>query len=395
MTSSTFCPMPFSHLNIKHEGKVSACWRYPDELGNYTSSTLEEIWNNKNIKQLRKSLLNSEKPAGCKSCWDLEASNSKSTRLQQMEERFSDITEDKVKSIINEDFSYPIEQLTQIEVRFDNTCNLMCRMCNADYSSQWERAVKKDEDLLAGVLKYSSNRKFDYHIKLTDDVIDQIKKLSNNLTEILIAGGEPIYHEKHYSFLESLQDNAKNIVLSYNSNLNSLTFKGKNIIDLWKNFKKIILRVSIDGDPSCYEYVRVNGNLNKVEQNLSFLKTNLTNADISATNTVSLFNITHFVDIIKYFRRLDVQFHSSLVQYPRPLNIKLLPIHIKEHITNEFNYWILDNPNKRTEKYSRNIINYMNSEDWHSEWQTFIDYANILDDFHDTKLLDVYPEYNL
>ena len=91
MTSSTFCPMPFSHLNIKHEGKVSACWRYPDELGNYTSSTLEEIWNNKNIKQLRKSLLNSEKPAGCKSCWDLEASNSKSTRLQQMEERFSDI----------------------------------------------------------------------------------------------------------------------------------------------------------------------------------------------------------------------------------------------------------------------------------------------------------------
>ena len=33
--NNTFCVMPFTHLNIKHEGKVSACWRFPDKLGDY------------------------------------------------------------------------------------------------------------------------------------------------------------------------------------------------------------------------------------------------------------------------------------------------------------------------------------------------------------------------
>ena len=46
--NNTFCVMPFTHLNIKHEGKVSACWRFPDKLGDYNNETLADIWNNSN-----------------------------------------------------------------------------------------------------------------------------------------------------------------------------------------------------------------------------------------------------------------------------------------------------------------------------------------------------------
>ena len=408
--SKTFCPMPFNHLNIKQEGKISACWRYPDRLGDYTANTLTEIWNNDETKELRRAILNGEKPNGCRSCWDLEASGSTSTR-HTCTETYDTVTLQEVLQNVNSDYSYPVEKLKSVEIRFDNVCNLMCRHCSPDYSSVWEQAVKKDAALMDKMIEYGTYRKSKDHIKLTDEMIDEVTiKFAPHLEEIMIAGGEPLYHEKHYKFLENLQPYAQNLRLSYNTNLNTLSYKGQSILDLWKNFKEIWIRISLDGDPSCYDYARVASNLTKVEENIKRLNANLTNADISATCTVSLYNITRLVDVIEYFTKLDVYFHTSLVQYPNALNIKLLPQHLKDKITNDFNNWLdndpLDkvremtsiiNPEKqvaRIKKFGNNVIKYMNSEDKHDQWQTFLDYACALDNHHNTNLFSVYPEYN-
>jgi len=56
--------MPFCHVNVKQEGKVSACWRYPDRIGDYTNESIVEIWNGDKLKTLRKQLLNGERPEG-------------------------------------------------------------------------------------------------------------------------------------------------------------------------------------------------------------------------------------------------------------------------------------------------------------------------------------------
>lgn len=402
--------MPFNHLNIKQEGKISACWRYPDRLGDYTANTLTEIWNNDETKELRRAILNGEKPNGCRSCWDLEASGSTSTR-HTCTETYDTVTLQEVLQNVNSDYSYPVEKLKSVEIRFDNVCNLMCRHCSPDYSSVWEQAVKKDAALMDKMIEYGTYRKSKDHIKLTDEMIDEVTiKFAPHLEEIMIAGGEPLYHEKHYKFLENLQPYAQNLRLSYNTNLNTLSYKGQSILDLWKNFKEIWIRISLDGDPSCYDYARVASNLTKVEENIKRLNANLTNADISATCTVSLYNITRLVDVIEYFTKLDVYFHTSLVQYPNALNIKLLPQHLKDKITNDFNNWLDDypldkvremtsiiNPEKqvaRIKKFGNNVIKYMNSEDKHDQWQTFLDYARALDNYHNTNLLSVYPEYN-
>jgi radical SAM protein with 4Fe4S-binding SPASM domain len=402
--------MPFNHLNIKQEGKISACWRYPDRLGDYTKNSLEEIWNNDETKELRRALLNNEKPDGCRSCWDLEASGSTSTRAT-CTQTYDNVTLEKVLENVKDDYSYPMEGLKSVEIRFDNVCNLMCRHCSPDYSSVWEQAVKKDTALMDKMVEYGTYRKSKDHIKLTDEMIEEVTiKFAPHLEEIMIAGGEPLYHEKHYQFLENLQPYAQNLRLSYNTNLNTISYKGKSILDLWKNFKEIWIRISLDGDPSCYDYARVASNLPKVEQNIKELNANLTNADISATCTVSLYNITRLVDVIEYFTKLDVYFHTSLVQYPEALNIKLLPQHLKNKITDDFNSWLEDDPltkvislsNKikpekqvaRIKKFGSNVIRYMNSDDKHDQWNTFLDYSSALDNFHNTDLLKVYPEYN-
>ena len=129
---SNYCPLPFLHLNLKQEGKVSACWRYPDRIGDYTNESLQEIWKGEKLNKLRNDLKAGNRPIGCRSCWDMEDSGIKSTRQQAIQDYKN----------------YNINNTIQsIEVRFDNICNLMCRHCSPDYSSKWEHAVKKNKNL--------------------------------------------------------------------------------------------------------------------------------------------------------------------------------------------------------------------------------------------------------
>ena len=410
MDNKTFCPMPFCHVNVKQEGKVSACWRYPDRIGDYTNESIVEIWNGDKIKTLRKQLLNGERPEGCRSCWDMEDSGVKSTRQQTTEDYKKIVDFETVTTVISDDYSMPLGNLKSVEVRFDNICNLMCRHCSPDYSSVWEVAVKRDEVLNKKMIELGTFRKQEEHVKLNDRIIDEIGSLSDNLIEVMLAGGEPLYHNKHYKFIESLLPNANKIMLSYNSNLTTLEYKGKNILDLWKNFRRVLLRVSIDGDRDCYQYVRVHNDLDKVEANIARV-IELPNTKVSATCTTSLLNITRLTSIVEYFLSLGTYFHTSIVQYPRALNPKLLPQELKDKVTVEWKEWIkdIDNNIAKNVKYTNNIdlelhkksilkfgnqvVDYMNSADWHTHWSEFVDYTNTLDDHLKTDILDVYPEF--
>ena len=79
----------------------------------------------------------------------------------------------------------------------------------------------------------------------------------------------------------------------------------------------------------------MNGKLKKVEENIKLLQ-QLENINIIGTCTTSMLNITRFVDICKYFESLGVWHHTSLVQYPNELNIKNLPVPLKEKVTKDW-----------------------------------------------------------
>lgn len=405
---SKFCVMPFIHINIKHEGKLSPCWRYPDRIGDYTSMSLVESYNSLELRNLRKQLLNNENPIGCRSCWDMEDSNVKSTR-QNCNETYSYVDKTLVLEKLSDTFEMPVDMISTIEVRFDNICNLMCRHCSPDYSSVWEIGVKKDNDLRDLMTKYQTFRKSEKHVKLTDAVINEITdKLAPNLQQILIAGGEPLYHDKHYKFLEKLLPHADHIELNYNSNFSTLEYKGKDILQLWKKFKKVVVRVSIDADKDIYEYIRVNGNREIMENNIVNAQ-KLKNIDISATCTTSLLNISRLPSIVKYFTDLNVYFHTSIVQYPKALNPKLMPDLMKDLITNKWHDFLEEYPswlethsftldkNKqldRVRRFGNTVIKYMNSADWSEHLDLFVDYIRVQDKFHKTDFLQIYPEFN-
>lgn len=389
--SKTFCVMPFIHQNIKHEGRVTACWRCHETLGNINESSLEEIFNNDKTKLLRKQLLNGEQPEGCRSCWNLENSNAVSTRQKQLKNYFVEnnnlvVRTNQKESVvdlhtyvnqkIDADYKLPYK-LKSIEIRFDNICNQMCRHCSPIYSSMWEKAAKKQPNLY--------KEKLGNYESLTDETIDEIVSNADQLDEIIISGGEPLYHKKHYNFLERLLPNAKNIVLYYNSNLSTLEHGGKSVLDLWKHFKGIHLIVSLDGYPEIYSYVRAYGDITKVENNIKQVQT-LDNVVIKGTITTSVLNITRLPQIFDYYKSLGIGLHTSIVQYPESLNIQILPKSLKQEITNKWKEYKTDEPGD-------NLINYMNASDKSSNWKSFVEYMNVQDEYHSTKLIDVYPEF--
>ena len=102
-----------------------------------------------------------------------------------------------------------------------------------------------------------------------------------------------------------------------------------------------------------------------------------------------------------------MQFHISLVQYPRALNPKLLPQKLKDKVTKDFEEYVVGGNLKdihpirewaehyraRWKKFGFNVINYMNGEDWHEYWPEFVNYTKAQDNYHNTNILDYYPEF--
>lgn len=403
--------MPFIHQNIKHEGKVGACWRYPDRIGDYRSQTLSEIWNSNETKELRRAVLNDERPVGCRSCWDFEDSGVASTR-QTCNETYKNsynIDFDKVISKVNEDYSMPYEPQS-IEIRFDNTCNLRCRHCSPTYSSQWEVLAFKDPEVKTFFTKHGAGRLERKHISLPERSFEEFKNAIPHLKEVLIAGGEPLQQKRHWEMIDAMADHAQNITLSYNSNLVALGLGYYNVMDHWPKFKKIILRVSIDGDDSTFSYFRTNGDIQKVIANVQKLHT-LTNIEMSLTTTISIYNITRLVDIVKFVNNAGGLFHTSMVQYPKAINPKVLPADIKAKVTEDWTNFklTLDDPalwthsqwtseklvkqqKKRIIRYGDHAVDYMNAEDYSSELQETAEYINFMDKQNGTSFIEVYPE---
>jgi len=404
--------MPFIHQNIKQEGKVAACWRYPDRIGDYRKQSLQDIWNSDETKELRRALLNGERPNGCRSCWDFEDSGVASTR-DTCNETYSQsykIDFDEVVSKVADDYSMPYEPQS-IEIRFDNTCNLRCRHCSPTYSSQWEVLAFKDPEVKEFFVKWGAGRLEKKHINLPEESFEQFKTAIPYLKEVLVAGGEPLQQKRHWEMIEAMEPYASNITLSYNSNLTALGIGNYSVLDHWPKFKKIILRVSIDGDDNTFSYFRTNGDIGKIVENVQKLHA-LKNVEMSLTTTISIYNITRLVDIVRFVNNAGGLFHTSIVQYPKAINPKVLPADIKQKLTAEWNafketidtdmslwqhsQWqnekLVKQQKRRIIRYGDYAINYMNAEDYSNELNDTVEFIKFMDKYADTDFSTVFPE---
>ena len=281
--SSTFCILPWIHIYANPDGSVLPCCigDYRLHLGNIQSQTIEDVWNGEKYKTMRKKMLTGEKCDECAACYTIEESNSESPRQLQTNKFKKYIP---LSDTTNTDGSVDMN-LRYFDIRWSNICNFKCRSCSSTYSSSWAT-----EDNASGANK----KVFIFAGGDSNDALyNQFLPHFKNIEEFYFAGGEPLLTDKHYDILEYLISIGKtNVELKYNTNLSSLKYKNKSVIDLWKHFPNIQIGASLDSWGTRAEYIREGTDWEIIKYNLRSIKQHVPQVQLYITTVVSVFNVS-------------------------------------------------------------------------------------------------------
>ena len=81
------CILPWISIETTPLGTTRPCCLYTDEIPDIDlkTSTLEDAFNSKTMRDLRRSFRRGEKPDGCRNCWREEDAGKKSKREYMLE----------------------------------------------------------------------------------------------------------------------------------------------------------------------------------------------------------------------------------------------------------------------------------------------------------------------
>jgi sulfatase maturation enzyme AslB (radical SAM superfamily) len=140
------------------------------------------------------------------------------------------------------------------------------------------------------------------------------------------AGGEPFITEEHYVILEEMiKQNRTDVVLRYNTNLSTLKYKDKDLMRLWKHFKRgVEVYASLDHYGERAEYIRHGTDWGQIESNFERLKTN-PDITLHINSVLSIYNYESFGDFYQYL--LDKNWYKPSSPIYTVYNM-ISPVHI-------------------------------------------------------------------
>ena len=409
--SKTFCMHPFTGLATREDGAVKICCRSLP-IGFIQKDSLETIWNNDTMQNVRRQILNDERPDVCKPCFDLEDQGVESLRQRHIngvipESRINLYPDTVLQEIMP--FEFPT-----MEIKLNNLCNLKCRMCNPLDSTSWQDwdSIKpfyiKENNYLVPTVDSLVKKPGQYigPFDDSDNWWNDFEKLLPHFRRVEFAGGEPLMDPQHYKILDMLKPYGKNIELKYATNGTTLGItKGRTIHDYWPHFRSIAVNVSLDGIHDVYNYIRTNSNFNEVERNIQEIKKIPNVSRVVGAFTAQACNILQTAECVDYFiNKMGIIFYSHRVSYPNLLSAQVLPTQLKElaisrleEVKLRVDSWDMVKSNqligKITHQQIQDNINYLRAKDQYNLWQDFLLFNYALDSGRDQSLLTVIPEF--
>ena len=263
-----------------------------------------------------------------------------------------------------------------VDIRNTNLCNLKCRYCGPHFSSQWADELGK------------------FPLIQQQDITDYKDTLiTDSLHWMYFTGGEPLLNSEHWALLEELIDSgqASSISLMYNTNLTTIKYKDKNIIDIWQQFKKVSIQCSIDAVGEPVEYIRSGTIWEKIKLNLDqlILASVNSNINIALSPVLSILNIWFIDKLYKYASSKNIPINLTILTGPDYLALDVMPDSLKPLALSiidklESNY----NINNKTVSHIRDLINQARNQ---SLFQQTISHILLLDKLRGEKLFDLLP----
>jgi radical SAM protein with 4Fe4S-binding SPASM domain len=389
--SDSFCMMPWTSIMIEPSSKVKPCCESTEILGDCSTTSLKEIWNSDTSKQLRKEMLEGKQPKSCNSCYTKE-SIGRDTLRKSTNRRFikyvNNIESTQVDGFLK-DFN-----LYYLDARFNNLCNLSCRSCNPGSSSSWyQPAVAIGQiDKSVKALQIAG--------KNTYDIYDQILEHIDTLERIYFAGGEPMMIDQFYQIVEELDRCGRHDVeLIYNINMTKSSLAGKSIFDVWKNFKKISIGASLDGEYQRGEYLRSGQHWNDVLEFRKEMLVKRPDIDFYISATTSILNVLHLPDFHQSWVNQGLinppDFNIGMLFYPEYLRVDSAPKYLKDKIREKYYKhleWLrpLDPVGRATYGYESILHQIDNNKEFDpiNFWKNI----NPLDKYYGENLIETFPE---
>lgn len=379
VSDKLFCAAPWNHFFVQQDGDVRVCCMVGGEgevLGNINESTWEDIWEGEKFQDLRKRFLekDSETLKYCKHCTDYDKFGEGSCRHQF--NSFVKNTESAVEQLVRR------PRISSLDLRTSRTCGMACRICGPWNSTRWERELN------------FRNRNNVSEIGM-QNVKQLIEDQKRNIVHVNIVGGEPFLMEEAFYLLNELQPFKKHIKILLNTNCQTLTYKGHNMLELLEGFEWVQIDASLDAVGEAAEYQRYGVPWKVVKSNFEKLIT--TPFKIWVHPTISIFNILRIVDLLEYLESLPNQNFElcggNMLFEPEEYNITNLPAGLKDSLSEK-----LIEESRRFKREYRNLIR---------QWVDFMNSKESLVDFSKTvrkieemdlkigkkKFLDINPEF--
>lgn len=296
--SKNMCILPWVHLHPWPSGKTLLCCEspYDTSIGDLRTHTLPEVWNSPDMRRVRVNMLADKPSPECVRCYEKEKNGIESLRLIS-NSNWLKKHQDKVLAT-KPDGTLDEMHIVYLDFRFSNVCNLRCRYCGPELSSNW----------FADAVKSSFNQTpTESVIQIRKDVggfMDELDAMLPYIEQIYWAGGEPLIMDEHWAIMNRLVELGKtDIRIFYNTNFTKLKYKQHDVLDLWKNFKHICVGASLDAEGTRAEYQRKGTVWRDIEENIQRLRADAPDIDFYVSATVSAYNAWHVTD-----------FHRSWVQ---------------------------------------------------------------------------------
>ena len=387
--SKTFCIYPWIHLHAYPTGEAYPCCHaemaYP--VGNCRHKTLEEIYYDAPMRELRRDMLNERMNPACGRCYEQEESGFFSGRRSANKHHGHHI-----KRINDNKF-----QMSYWDIRFSNLCNLSCRSCGHIFSSSWYQ----DQVVLAGPNWAEQNKPLNIAGRNKDDMWEQLMPHIDYVEQIYFAGGEPLMMEEHYRILDELERRGRfDVRLIYNTNFTQTKLKDRVVFDYWRKFDSVAVGASLDAMGTRAEYIRKGTNWDQVERNREQMMTICPKVDFYISPTLSIMNALHLPNFHKTWVEKGLikpqDLNVNILQDPQHLRIDIAPIKYKQRIRQayaEHLEWLrpLDPLNRATVGFE-SAINFMMATDNSALIPKFWNKTLELDGIRQEQILQAIPE---
>ena len=332
-----FCNTPWYELHIYWDGSLGICCQEDHKLystGRYNIAdmTIAEWFNSSPVQQFRQAVLGNGPVSACRRCYVEEAQGGNSRRLksnqksaiftQAFDDSFEQSPGKKYFDLAGPTTTQPID----IHIDLGNYCNLACKMCNAQASSQ----------IAAQEVKWGIESSRPY---LGQDWTKNEQTWSSfknqllaipGLNNIHFMGGETLLTDRFEDLVDfMIAHNRLDLCLSFVTNG---TVVRPGLMQKLIKFRRVGIEISIETVDQHNAYQRQGTDTGQVLANIETYQQYSNNASITVTlrPAISALTIGYYADLLRFALQNRLIIKSLLVTNPIFLDVAVLPADVKQ-----------------------------------------------------------------